>query len=58
MGKGATKNKFDTLATRDHEKTQFAHLKTKFELAENSFLGEKAVPWSMKNLRSMKRLMV
>lgn len=43
MGKGATKNKFDTLATRDHEKTQFAHLKTKFELAESSFLGEKAV---------------
>lgn len=36
-------NKFSTLATRDLITVQTAHLKTRFELAEQSFLGEKAV---------------
>ncbi len=42
-GRGVRKNRFDTLATRELKKVQIAHLKTKFELAEESFLAEQAV---------------
>ena len=42
-GKGVRRNKFDTLAVRKLKEVQIAHLKTKFELAEESFLAEQAV---------------
>ncbi len=43
MKTGKRSSKFSTLATRDLITVQIAHLKTRFELAEESFLGERAV---------------
>ncbi|MEW5867496.1 MAG: DUF1670 domain-containing protein [Bacillota bacterium] len=49
MGKGAS-SKFSTLAARDLEQVQMAHLKDRFELAERSVLAEKAVELTNKAL--------